>query len=147
MSSASASASHLTNIPSNKHIMLLYNSDDERNNAAINYINKGLNSGHQCIYASIYAYDNESSSNISNLSSKIDDYKENIESGELQIVNFKPYYESALKGDLSHFKKLKVEMEKTLCHRQSEGKKGSILAFADAAAYYHIINTLLNAKD
>jgi hypothetical protein len=93
---SSASASHLTDIPSNEHIMLFYSSDDERNNAAINYINKGLNSGHHCVYASIYAYDNESSSNISNLSSKINNYKENIESSELQIVNFKPYYESVL---------------------------------------------------
>jgi hypothetical protein len=50
-----SSTCHLTNIPSNEHIMLLYSSNDERNNAAVNYINKGLNSGHQCIYASINA--------------------------------------------------------------------------------------------
>jgi hypothetical protein len=103
-----SSTCHLTNIPSNEHIMLLYSSHDERNNAAVNYINKGLKSGHQCIYASINANDSESSSSISNLSSKIDNYKENIESGELQIVDFKPYYESALHGDLSTFNKLKV---------------------------------------
>jgi len=107
-------SSHLPNIPSNEHIMLLYNSDDERNNAAINYINNGLKSGHQCIYASINVYDSGSSSNISNLSSKIDNYKENIESGELQIVDFKPYYESALHRDLSTFNKLKVELGKTI---------------------------------
>ena len=88
--------SNLTSIPSNEHIMLLYNSDDERNNAAVNYINKGLTDGHHCIYASINAYYSESNSNISNLSPKIDNYKENIESGELRIINFKPYYESAL---------------------------------------------------
>ena len=103
------------------------------NNAAASYINNGLKSGHQCIYASINAYDSKSSSNISNLSSKIDNYKENIESGELQIVNFKPYYESALHGDLSPFKKLKIELEKTQRQRISEGKKDAILAFADAA--------------
>ena len=34
--------SHLTNIPSNEHMMLLYASDDERNNAAVKYINNGL---------------------------------------------------------------------------------------------------------
>ena len=84
----SSNSSHLTNIPSNEHIMLLYSSDDERNNAAENYINNGLKSGHHCIYASINAYDSESSSSISNLSSKIDKYKENIEGGELQIVDF-----------------------------------------------------------
>jgi MEDS: MEthanogen/methylotroph, DcmR Sensory domain len=125
--------SHLTNIPSNEHIMLLYASDDERNNAAVKYINNGLKSGQKCIYASINAYDSESSSNISNLSSKIDNYKENIENGELQIIDFKPYYESVLHGDLSPFNKLKAELEKTQRQRISEGKKDSILAFADAA--------------
>jgi len=127
--------SSLTTIPLNEHIMLIYNSDDERNNVCVNYINKGLKVGNHCIYASINAYNSESSSNISNLSTKIDNYKENIESGELRIINFKPYYESALHGDLSPFKKLKTEMEETLCHRQSEGKKAAILAFADAACF------------
>ena len=128
-----SSTPHLTNIPSNEHIMLLYRSDDERSKTAVNYINNGLKSGHLCIYASVHAYDNTSSHSISNLSSKIDYYKENIESGELQIVNFKPYYESALMGDLSPFKKLKIEWEKTQLQRISEGKKTAILAFADAA--------------
>src|SRR5688500_10696542 len=131
-----SSASRLTNIiPSNDHIMLLYNNDDERNNAAVNYINNGLKSGYHCIYASINTYDSKSSSSISNLSSKIDKYKENIENGELQIVNFKPYYESALHGDLSPFNKLKAELEKTQRQRKAEGKKDAILAFADAACF------------
>jgi CheY-like chemotaxis protein len=132
---SSTSACHLTNIPSNEHIMLLYSSDDERNDAAVNYINNGLKSGHQCIYASINAYDSESSSSISNLSSKIDNYKENIENGELKIVNFKPYYESALHGDLSPFNKLKTELEKTQRQCISEGKKDAMLVFADAACF------------
>jgi CheY-like chemotaxis protein len=130
-----SSTFHLTNLPSNEHVMLLYSNDDERNNAAASYINNGLKSGHQCIYASINAYDSKSTSSISNLSSKVDNYKENIESGELQIVDFKPYYESALHGDLSPFKKLKTEVEKTQCQRITEGKKDAILAFADAACF------------
>ena len=131
-----SSSSSLTNIiPSNEHIMLLYSSDDERNKAAVNYINDGLKSGYQCIYASINAYDSKSSSNISNLSSNIDDYKENIERGELCIVDFKPHYESALNVDLRPFKKLKKELEETLNHRKSEGKKDAILVFADAACF------------
>ena len=132
---SSTSACHLTNIPSNEHIMLLYGSDDERNDAAVNYINNGLKSGHKCIYASINAYDSESSSSISNLSSKIDNYKENIENGELKIVNFKPYYESALQGNLSPFNKLKTELEKTRRQCISEGKTDKILVFADAACF------------
>jgi CheY-like chemotaxis protein len=130
-----SSTSHLTSLPTNEHVMLLYSSDDERNSATVNYINNGLKSGHQCIYASINAYDSKSSSSISNLSSKIDNYKENIENGELKIVNFKPYYESVLHGDLSPFNKLKAELEKTQCQRKAEGKKDAILVFADAACF------------
>ena len=130
------SSSSLSNIiPSNEHIMLLYSSDDERNNAAVNYINKGLKSGYHCIYASINAYDSKSSSNISNLSSNIDNYKENIERDELRIVDFKPYYKSALNVDFRPFKKLKKELEETLNYRKSEGKKDAILVFADAACF------------
>ena len=130
-----SSTCHLTNIPSNEHIMLLYSSDDERNNAAVNYINNGLKNGYHCIYASINAYDSKSSSNISNLSSNIDNYKENIERDELRIVDFKPFYESALNVDFRPFKKLKKELEETLNYRKSEGKKDAILVFADAACF------------
>jgi CheY-like chemotaxis protein len=130
-----SSTQYLTNTPSNEHIMLLYSSDDERNDAAVNYINKGLKSGYQCIYASINAYDNKSSSNISNLSSNIYNYKENIERDELRIVDFKPYYESALNVDFRPFKKLKKELEETLNQRKSEGKKDAVLVFADAACF------------
>ena len=130
-----SSTQYLTNTPSNEHIMLLYSSDDERNDAAVNYINNGLKSGYQCIYASINAYDNKSSSNISNLSSNIDNYKKNIERDELRIVDFKPYYESALNVDFRPFKKLKKELEETLNQRKSEGKKDAILVFADAACF------------
>ena len=125
----------ITNIPSNEHIMMLYSSDDERNDAAVNYINNGLKSGYQCIYASINAYDSKSSSNISNLSPNIDNYKENIERDELRIVDFKPYYKSALNVDFRPFKKLKKELEETLNYRKSEGKKDAILVFADAACF------------
>jgi CheY-like chemotaxis protein len=131
-----SSTCHLTNIiPSNEHIMLLYSSDYERNNAAVNYINSGLKSGYQCIYASINANDSKSSSNISNLSTKIDNYKENIERDELRIVDFKPYYKSALNVDFRPFKKLRKELEETLNQRKSEGKKDAILVFADAAGF------------
>jgi hypothetical protein len=97
-------SSTLTNVPSSEHVMVLYNNDDDRNNAAVNYINDRLKKGFYCIYASVGAYDSESSSSISNLSPAIDNYKENIESGELRIIDFKPYYKSALNADFRPFK-------------------------------------------
>jgi len=115
--------------------MMLYNNDDDRNDVAVNFINEGLKKGFHCIYGSVHAYDSESRSNISNLSSRIIKYKENIEKDELRIVDFKPYYESALNVDFAPFKKLKTEVEHTLNQRKSEGKKDAILIFADAAAF------------
>lgn len=126
-------ASTLTNVPLNEHVMVLYTHDEDRNNAAVDFINYGLKNGYHCIYASVYAYDSENPSNISNLSSRIVKYKENIEKDELSIIDFKPYYQSARIVDLAPFKKLKTEVEETLNQRKSEGKKDAILIFADAA--------------
>ncbi len=130
-----SSTFNLTTGPSNEHVMILYNNDDDRNNSAVNLINEGLKNEFHCIYASVHAYDSESCSSISNLSSKITKYKENIEKDELRIVDFKPYYESARNVDFGPFEKLKAEVEQTLNQRKSEGKKDAILIFADAACF------------
>ena len=66
------------------------------------------------------------------MSFRIINYEENIRNGNLLFINFKPYYESALKGDLTLFEKLKTELEYALYRRLSEGKKDKILIFADA---------------
>jgi len=126
---------NVTTRPFNEHVMILYNNDDDRNKAAVNLINEGLKNGFHCIYASVQAHDSARRSNISNLSSRIIRYKENIEKNELCIVDFKPYYKSALNIDFRPFKKLKKELEQTLNQRKSEGKKDAILVFADAAAF------------
>src|SRR6266487_827512 len=47
------------------------------------------------IYASVYAFDQSHISSISNLSAKIQNYQKQIDYNNLQIINFKPYYESA----------------------------------------------------
>jgi hypothetical protein len=44
--------------------------------ATIDYINQGLKENQLCVYASVNAYDR---SNLSTVSSKIKDYKENID--------------------------------------------------------------------
>ena len=122
-----------TNRIYNEHIMLLYEDKSKRNNIIIEYINEGLKNGCLCIYASVDIDNSNSISLIDRLSSRIINYEENIRNGNLQFINFKPYYESALKGDLILFEKLKSELEYTLYKRLSEGKKDKILIFADAA--------------
>ena len=122
-----------TNSIYNEHIMLLYEDRNKRNNFIIDIINEGLKNGCLCIYASVDIDSSKSISLIDSLSSRIINYEENIQNENLKFINFKPYYESALKGDLTLFEKLKSELEYTLYKRVSEGKKDKILIFADAA--------------
>ena len=117
----------------NLHLMLLYENKNKRNNIIIDIINDGLKNGCLCIYASVDTDNTKSISLIDNLSSRIINYEENIQNGNLQFINFKPYYESALKGDLALFEKLKIELERTLSKRLSEGKKDKIIVFSDVA--------------
>ena len=122
-----------TNLVYNEHIMLLYEDKNRRNKAIIEYINEGLKKGYLCIYASIDIDNSKSISVIDSLSSTIINYEENIRNGNLQFINFKPYYESALKGDLTVFEKWKSELEYILYKRLSEGKKDKILIVGDIA--------------
>jgi hypothetical protein len=122
-----------TNHLSNEHIMLLYEDRNKRNNFIIDIINEGLKNGCLCIYASVEIDDSKSISLIDSLSSRIINYEENIQNENLKFINSKPYYESALKGDLTVFEKWKSELEYILYKRLSEGKKDKILIVGDIA--------------
>ena len=112
--------------------MLLHDNQDKCNEAAIACINDGLREDQFCVYASVNIYD---SSHLANLTSRITDYEQNIVNGNLSIVNLRPHYESALKGDLTPFIQLKTDLEKILRQRIIEGKVGKIMVFADAACF------------
>jgi MEDS: MEthanogen/methylotroph, DcmR Sensory domain len=122
-----------TNLRYNEHIMLLYEDRNKCNNFIIDIINEGLKNGCLCIYASVDTDNSNSISLIDSLSSKIINYEENIQNENLKFTNTKPYYESALKGDLTVFEKWKLELEFILYKRLSEGKKDKILIVGDVA--------------
>ena len=86
-----------------------------------------------CVYASVDAFDRWTSSHVSNLSNIILNYEDNIREGNLQIVNFRSHYESALKGGILPFNELKSRLEKTLLERRAAGKVDKIIVFADGA--------------
>jgi CheY-like chemotaxis protein len=112
--------------------MLLCNSQDEYDSAAIDSINEGLEAGQLCIYASVF---NGDKSHLSEISSKITNYLENIEKGNLVIIDFLPFYESAKVSNLAPFKQLKKRIEELLHKRISEGKGDKVLIFAEAAGF------------
>ncbi|MDQ4015470.1 MAG: hypothetical protein M3136_06860 [Thermoproteota archaeon] len=110
----------------------MYNNQDECDSAAIDSLNEGLKAGQLCIYASVF---NGDKSHLSRISSKITDYLENIEKGNLVIVDFLPFYESAKASNLAPFKHLKERIEELLHKRISEGKDDKALIFAEAAGF------------
>ena len=122
-----------TNLLSSEHIMLLYEDRNKRNNFIIDIINEGLKNGCLCIYASVDIDNSKSISLIDRLSSRIINYEQNVQNENLKFINSKPYYESALKGDLTVFEKWKSELEYILYKRLSEGKNDKILIVGDVA--------------
>ncbi len=122
-----------TNLLCNEHIMLLYEDRVKRNNFIIDIINEGLKNGCYCIYASVDIDNSKSISLIDSLSLRIINYEENIQNENLKFINSRPYYEFALKGDLTVFEKWKSELEYILYKRLSEGKKDKILIVGDVA--------------
>jgi signal transduction histidine kinase len=108
------------------HVMLLYNDCSERELASIHYINRGLREKQLCIYASIDAYN---TSHLSKISRQIKDYEENIIKRNLIILNLKPFYDSALVGDLTPFDEFYIQLQQEL---KLNGKNG-VLIVADCA--------------
>jgi CheY-like chemotaxis protein len=121
----------ILNLAYRKHVMLLYHTDEERNAAAVDYINEGLKSDHLCIYASVGAYDSASKWHYSNLSSKIENFEENVTQHNLVIIDFKPCFETARKDDPTDFNQLKAQLQAMLKQRITEGKSDKIFVFAD----------------
>jgi hypothetical protein len=111
-----------------KHVVLLYKDSSEREIATIDYLNVGLKEGQLSIYASVDACDQL---HLAKISSKIVDFKENINKRNLLIVNLKPFYDSALKGDLTPFENLRKQILEELERRGNNNK--SVIIVADCA--------------
>ena len=120
-------------ISNGNHVMLMYAKEEERVQAASYWINRALEDGHVCIYASVHVLDQSHQLSIEKLSVKIKNCKENIRNKNLQIINFRPYYESALNGNLFPFEELKNRLEEMIDDLRVEGNKEKVTIFADAA--------------
>jgi hypothetical protein len=122
--------SSLVNPSCREHVMLLYDNDYERNEVAVNYINEALKNSQLVVYASVDADD---ASYMTKVSSKIMNYKENMEHGDLLVLSLKPFYKRALTGDLEAFKDFKELLEEIVQERTLAGRKNEVLIVADCA--------------
>jgi hypothetical protein len=125
-----ADMSSLVNPSCREHVMLLYDNDYERNEVAVNYINEALKNSQLVVYASVDADD---ASYMTKVSSKIMNYKENMEHGDLLVLSLKPFYKRALTGDLEAFKDFKELLEEIVQERTLAGRKNEVLIVADCA--------------
>jgi CheY-like chemotaxis protein len=112
--------------------MLLCNNQNECDSAAIDSINEGLGIGQLCIYASVF---NGEKSHLNRISPRIPNYQENIDKGNLVMIDFLPFYESAKASNLVVFEQIKELVEDLLHKRIAEGKAGKVLIFAEAAGF------------
>lgn len=101
---ATATASLLINPPANKHIMLLYDDAGGLDAAVADYINVGLERGQLCVYATVHYRDE---GYLEKFSSLITNYKENVDSGNLMVIDLASFYISALTGDMKPFEDAK----------------------------------------
>jgi hypothetical protein len=115
---------------SSQHLMLLYSSDQARDDAAVDYINRALEEEQLAVYASVETKD---SVHMERISSKITDYEKHVERGNLLIVRLQSFYKQVLVGSLEPFNDLKVILEEILQERIAGGKKGQAVVVADCA--------------
>jgi len=109
--------------------MLLYDNDSDRNLVSVNYINQGLKEHQLCVYASVDAHD---PSHLQKMSLQVNNYNENIIKRNLLVVNLKPFYDSALAGDLTPFENFKTQLLEEL---KDGGDHKCVLIVADCADY------------
>lgn len=121
----------LVNPSSNSHIILLYDDHSDLDNAIAEYINQGLRRGQLCVHASIHL---GSMGYIQNFSSKIIDYDENLQKGNLLLVDLVEYYIGAITENLQLFNQLKDDLTKKVKENPKRNDKHVRLT-ADCATF------------
>jgi hypothetical protein len=71
----------------------------------------------------VYALNQIHQSSIAKISTKIKNYQHFRDNNILQIIDFMPFYQSALTGDLTLFKKLRTNIEKIFLENKVTGEE------------------------
>lgn len=98
-------------------MILLYENQSGLDNAIATYINEGLKREQLCVLASVNLNNKDY---LQNFSSQITNYQENIEKGNLLIIDLALFYVQAMVGNLEPFDKLKQEATE---HANKENKR------------------------
>ena len=115
--------------PYNGHIILLYENESDLDNAMATYINEGLKRDQLSVHASVNLNNRDY---IENFSSHITNYHENIEKGNLVLIDLALYYVHAMVGNLGPFNKLKEDIV-NIADKDSNRKDKHIRLTTDCA--------------
>lgn len=113
-----------------EHVMLLYESDNAKEDIIFDCINKEIEKGQIAIYASV---DAEDPTQLFRLRSRINEYGKNLDQGNLRVINTKKCAEKAREGDMRLLDDLKKSVEQTAKGKQVSTKSSRILVVADCA--------------
>jgi hypothetical protein len=94
-----------------KHYSVLYDDESDKDEYVVQFLNEGLKSNELCIYGSIRLGD---SGYIQRISSKINNYEDNLVKGNLIFVDLSRHYIGALTNNFVHFKKLIADVSNRL---------------------------------
>src|SRR5438876_233450 len=94
-----------------KHMALFYDTEQQRDNEIIRFLNEGLANSQLCIYGTIHVTDQEY---FRTLTSRITDYDANVRKGNLMVVDFVPFYSAALKRDLTPYREVGQRLEQLI---------------------------------
>lgn len=89
------------------HIILLYENQQELNDALITYINEGLERGQLCVFATVLLHNNDF---LTNISHRIRNFENNIKNENLILVDMANYYVQAMIDNFEDFDKFKSEL-------------------------------------
>ena len=116
-----ASSSLLLSPAPKAHIALIYENKKQRDLIIANYINEGLRLGQICVYATVFYRDE---GHLERFSKLITNCKENLNNGNLLIVDLASFYISALLGDMQPF-----EEAKKMFVEKAKGRKNKHVRF------------------
>lgn len=112
------------------HLLLLYEDENKLDEEAAHIMNEALKHGRLCIYASVHVSDRD---HMSRISEKIPDFEKHRQEGDLVVVDFAPFYDGMLQGDLTLFRQLKQDLEEMVHSRGKLGRSASAIMIADCA--------------
>ena len=118
-----------TKLPVQQHALVLH-SPEHSKATATKYVNESLSREQLTVYLPVDTENNNNNNNSSQNSEKVPEiinYEDNVSRGSLLTLDIRPFYNSAVKGDVKKpFEELKTLLEEAINERVVSGKNDGV---------------------